>query len=824
MSRQLDLTSPEPVGRVVTTALHSEMQRSYLEYAMSVIVGRALPDARDGLKPVHRRILYAMHELGLAHDRPYRKCARVVGDVLGKYHPHGDTAVYDALVRLVQDFSSRYPLIAGHGNFGSIDNDPPAAMRYTECRLAELGSTTLLAEVDDQTVDFNDNFDGSQREPVVLPTRLPVLLLNGSAGIAVGMATNIPPHNLGELVDGLIALIDNPQLDDEALLKLVPGPDFPTGGEIVGTQGIREAHLTGRGSVTMRGVCNFEEVGTGKRRKPAIVVTELPFQVNKAAWIEKVADLVNLGKLQGISDLRDESNREGVRVVFELKREVRPETILASLYRQTALQTNFGVILLALVEGQPRLFSVRQLLDQFLEFRIETLTRRTRFSLDRASDQAHRLSGQLTALENLPAIVQLLSTAQDVAQARVQLQDRLALSERQAEEILQMPLRRLTMLDRERLGTEYRQLAERMLELQSLLDSRRKLLNLLKRELRDLKKKFADPRRTRILTEAPPLPSAEQLVADEAVVLEITWRGYVRRRPPEAFERQTRARRGQIHNEATDFVINVHSARVRHNLLVITRGGRAYSLKINDIPTTGPKARGTPLIGLLSIPGEQIAATFALADYPQDMFLVILTREGRIKKVPLGEVANLTARGLMVVKLSEEDQVIQVGLAASNTQVVLATSGGRLLRFAVDEVQLPAMGRAAVGLKALQLRKGEDLVGMAVTTLTETLLLVTRNGWAKRLKPTEVRAQERGGVGTPAMKFHERGDVLIGMLMVGAETDLAFVSDRERVMRLSSVDIPEQNRSTHGQRIPAIQPEEHLIAVALVGAESESED
>ncbi|MBC8122289.1 MAG: DNA gyrase subunit A, partial [Gemmatimonadaceae bacterium] len=767
MSRQLDITSPEPVGRVVTTALHSEMQRSYLEYAMSVIVGRALPDARDGLKPVHRRILYAMHELGLAHDRPYRKCARVVGDVLGKYHPHGDTAVYDALVRLVQDFSSRYPLIAGHGNFGSIDNDPPAAMRYTECRLAELGSTTLLAEVDDQTVDFNDNFDGSQREPVVLPTRLPVLLLNGSAGIAVGMATNIPPHNLGELVDGLIALIDNPQLDDEALLKLVPGPDFPTGGEIVGTQGIREAHLTGRGSVTMRGVCNFEEVGTGKRRKPAIVVTELPFQVNKAAWIEKVADLVNLGKLQGISDLRDESNREGVRVVFELKREVRPETVLASLYRQTALQTNFGVILLALADGQPRLFSVRQLLDQFLEFRIETLTRRTRFNLDRASDQAHRLSGQLIALENLPAIVQLLSTSQDVAQARVQLQARFALSERQAEEILQMPLRRLTMLDRERLGTEYRQLSERMLELQSLLDSRRKLLNLLKRELRDLKKKFADPRRTRILTEAPPLPSAEQLIADEAVVLEVTWRGYVRRRPPEAFVRQTRARRGQIHTEATDFVIDVHSARVRHNLLVITRGGRAYSLKVNDIPTTGPKARGTPVIGLLSIPGEQIAATFALADYPQDMFLVILTRDGRIKKIPLGEVANLTARGLMVAKLSEGDEVIQVGLAASDAQVVLATSGGRLLRFAVDEVQLPAMGRAAVGLKALQLRKGENLVGMAVTTLTETLLLVTRNGWAKRLKATEVRAQERGGVGTPAMKFHERGDVLIGMLTVG---------------------------------------------------------
>ncbi|UFP93167.1 DNA gyrase subunit A [Gloeobacter morelensis] len=825
MPRQLELTGPEPKARVVPTALHSEMQRSYLEYAMSVIVGRALPDVRDGLKPVHRRILFAMHELGLAPDRPFRKCARVVGDVLGKYHPHGDTAVYDALVRLVQDFSSRYPLLAGHGNFGSIDNDPPAAMRYTECRLAAVGVDALLAEIDDQTVEYTDNFDGSQREPEVLPARLPVLLLNGSAGIAVGMATNIPPHNLGELVDGLVALIDNPELTDEQLLRIIPGPDFPTGGQIIGTEGIREAYLTGRGSITMRGITHCEEVGSGRRRKPAIIVTALPYQVNKAAWIEKVAELVNLGKVNGISDLRDESNREGVRVVLEMKREARPEAILAGLYRLTPLQANFGTILLTLVGGQPRLLKLRELLEQFLEFRVATLTRRIQYNLRRASERAHQLEGQLVALANLQPIVQMLSAARDAAQARAELEARYGLSERQSEEILQMPLRRLTQLDRERLASEHRELREKVIELQSQLDSRRKLLGLLKRELRDLKKNHADPRRTCIEARTVPLPTLAEIASDDEVVVQLTHRGYVRRIPAAAFERRSRSRKAVSRTEDNDFVVESYPTRTRNELLVITRSGRAYSLKVSEIPETGPRSRGTPLVTLLSIQGEQIAATFVRENYPPDLFLVLLTREGRIKKLLLSECANLTGRGLMMLKLGEEDQLIQVGLATAHSQIVVGTSAGRLLRFAADEAQLPAMGRSALGLQAIKLRRGESLAAMTVVGNGEDLLMVSRQGLGKRLKASEIRLQERAGLGTPVGLLRERnGDSLLAVLAVGAEGEVAMATDQERLVQVDLGELAATDRSSSGKPLVVLNPAEQIIAVTRLSAEPEETD
>lgn len=506
MAEQLNLISS---GQVIPTALHTEMQRSYLEYAMSVIVGRALPDVRDGLKPVHRRIIYAMHELGLTPDRPFRKCARVVGDVLGKYHPHGDQSVYDALVRLVQDFSSRYPLLAGHGNFGSVDDDPPAAMRYTETRLASIAQEALLAEIGDATVGFTDNFDNSQQEPVVLPAQLPILLLNGSSGIAVGMATNIPPHNLGELIDGLIALIDRPHLTDQELLTIIPGPDFPTGGEIVYSNGIRDAYLTGRGSITVRGIVQVEEFqpARGRHRRNALIVTELPFQVNKAAWIEKIADLVNNGKIEGISDLRDESDREGMRVVIELKRDANTDHVLRELYRQTPLQNNFGVILLALRNGQPQQLSLRQLLEEFLIFREETLTRRYSHDLEQVNQRSHILAGLLQALENLDLLINILRQAPDGSTAKVQIQEQLDLSHSQADAILAMPLRRITGLERQNLQNEFDELAQKRAQLERLLGDRRELLKALKKDLRSLKRQFSDPRRTRISGEIPPWPS-----------------------------------------------------------------------------------------------------------------------------------------------------------------------------------------------------------------------------------------------------------------------------------------------------------------------------
>ncbi|MCW6038495.1 DNA topoisomerase 4 subunit A, partial [Spirulina subsalsa FACHB-351] len=499
MVKQLNLLQ---TGKIIPTALHAEMERSYLEYAMSVIVGRALPDVRDGLKPVHRRILYAMHELGLTPDRPFRKCARVVGDVLGKYHPHGDQAVYDALVRMVQDFSSRYPLLAGHGNFGSVDNDPPAAMRYTETRLAEVAHQAMLSEIGEATVDFTSNFDNSQQEPVVLPAQLPLLLLNGCSGIAVGMATNVPPHNLGELVDGLIALIDKPDLPDEKLWEIIPGPDFPTGGQILDKEGIREAYRTGRGIITVQGVAKIERVDLGKRRKNTgvIVITELPFQVNKAGWIEKIADLVNQGKLEGIADIRDESDREGMRVVVEVKRDSNPKEVLRQLYKQTALRSNFGAILLTLVDNTPCQLSLRQVLDEFLKFREQTLTRRYGHELEQCQRRLHLVAGLLAALTQLDLVIDLLRHAPDGTTAKGELQVRLGISETQADSILAMPLRRLTGLERQKLEREYEELQQRIGELERLLGDRHELLKSLKKDLRTLKRKFGDERRTKIIT------------------------------------------------------------------------------------------------------------------------------------------------------------------------------------------------------------------------------------------------------------------------------------------------------------------------------------
>nr|MCU0515910.1 DNA topoisomerase (ATP-hydrolyzing) subunit A [Oscillatoria sp. Prado101] len=593
--------------RIIPTDLRNEMSRSYLEYAMSVIVGRALPDARDGLKPVHRRILYAMHELGLTPDRPFRKCARVVGEVLGKYHPHGDTAVYDALVRMAQDFSMRSPLIDGHGNFGSIDDDPPAAMRYTECRLKPLTSEAMLRDIDSETVDFGDNFDGSQQEPLVMPARIPQLLLNGSSGIAVGMATNIPPHNLGELVDGSIALIRNPEITDAQLMQYIPGPDFPTGGQILGVTGIREAYTSGRGSITMRGVATIETIEhRGRPDREAIIITELPYQTNKAALVEKIAELVNDKRIEGIADIRDESDRDGMRIVIELKRDAYPRVVLNNLYKQTTLQANFGANMLALVNGEPQLLTIKQFLSVFLEFRIEAITRRTQYELRKAEERDHLLQGLLIALANLDAIIRLIRSATDTASARQELMENFGLSEAQADAILQMQLRRLTALEAEKIRQEHEDLQAQIADLQDILAKRERILGIIEAEATELKNKFATPRRT-VIEHAEGEIDDTDLIANEKALILLTEQGYIKRMPVSTFEAQNRGTRGKAANKMKDDdgIEHFLTCCDHDSVLFFSERGVVYCLSAYQIPTGSRTARGVPIVQMLPIPKDE---------------------------------------------------------------------------------------------------------------------------------------------------------------------------------------------------------------------------
>jgi DNA gyrase subunit A len=835
MAKQLNLLS---TGQVIPTALHTEMQRSYLEYAMSVIVGRALPDVRDGLKPVHRRILYAMHELGLVPDRPYRKCARVVGDVLGKYHPHGDQSVYDALVRLVQDFSSRYPLLAGHGNFGSVDNDPPAAMRYTETRLAPISHEGMLTEIGEETVEFVGNFDNSQQEPTVLPAQLPFLLLNGCSGIAVGMATNVPPHNLGEIVDGLIALIDNPDLPDEKLFELIPGPDFPTGGEIVGETGIREAYTIGKGGILLRGVATLEEIpaSRGSKRRTAIIITELPYQVNKAAWIEKVADLVNQGRLQGISDLRDESDREGMRVVIELKRDTNPQEVLQHLYHQTALQMTFGAILLAIVDGQPRQLSLRQLLQEFLSFREETLNRRYNHELGKAQSRVHLVEGLLKSLSNLDEVIQILRQAPDGSTAKINLCSQLDLSEVQGDAILAMPLRRLTSLEQQNLQQEFEQLSEQINSLEQLLNDRRELLKALKKELRSLKRKYNDPRRTKIGEEQKskaeeqrsrgaeePEENPKASEPAEEAVLEFTQRGYVRRTQPSG--RKSKAENG-LHDN--DFIIQTVLTDTEKDLLILTGGGKVYPVKVGEIPpTTGRSPRGKPLITMLSSTAqgaqEAVVSRFLLPENLETRQMILLTKQGRIKRLSLEEFTNLTRRGITILKLKDDDELSFTQFTTPGGHLILASSGGRLLRFAVNDEQLPIMSRTAMGLQAFRLLKNQQMVGCVTVGKDDQLLLVTQEGYAKRMAASQLRAANRGDLGTQALKFASKTDNLAGMVIAmpsagyaNASAEVALVTNKERVVRIPVETVPILGRDVKGESILQLNRDEKIITVAEV--------
>ncbi|HEY9888082.1 MAG TPA: DNA topoisomerase (ATP-hydrolyzing), partial [Candidatus Obscuribacterales bacterium] len=691
-----------------------------------------------------------------------------VGDVLGKYHPHGDQAVYDALVRMVQDFSSRYPLLDGHGNFGSVDNDPPAAMRYTETRLAPVSFEALLSEIGEATVDFIDNFDNSQQEPIVLPAQLPNLLLNGSSGIAVGMATNIPPHNLGEVVDGLIALIDRPTLSDEALFELIPGPDFPTGGEIIDTKGIYDAYRTGRGSIPMRGITRLEEVrpGRGRQRRNAIIVTELPYQVNKAGWIEKIAELVNHGRMEGIADIRDESDRDGMRVVIELKREAQPEVVLAALYRQTPLQSNFGAIMLALNHGQPRQLSLREMLQAFLDFREATLTRQYGHDLEKTEAKLHLTAGLMQALANLDQLIDILRHAPDGTTAKVSLRETFDLSDRQCDAILAMPLRRLTGLERQKLQEEFDELSAHRNELQRLLGDRHELLKALKKELRSLKKKFNDPRRTRIQSEAERQEETEQLAEilaehqEEDVVLEFTQKGYVRRLSTRAYQRR-QARQSDPSpdfQEAEDVPLHLAAANTSQELLVLTRDGKAFTLTVGDLPATQRQSKGVPLVNLLppaaGTEAAAIATHLVLSPDALTHDLIMLTHQGRIKRVPLSEFQNLTGRGLTAMKLKADDELAFITWAKADEELAIATSGGRLIRFAIDDENLPVLGRTAQGPQALRLRKQEHIVGcVRIQSNNDCVLMVSAAGFAKRLPIAAIHGGARGGIGTQAFIF-----------------------------------------------------------------------
>ncbi|MEO1761586.1 MAG: DNA gyrase subunit A [Cyanobacteria bacterium J06629_18] len=839
MAKQLNLLS---TGQVITTALHTEMQRSYLEYAMSVIVGRALPDVRDGLKPVHRRILYAMHELGLTPDRPYRKCARVVGDVLGKYHPHGDQSVYDALVRLVQTFSCRYPLLGGHGNFGSVDNDPPAAMRYTETRLASISHEGMLAEIGDETVDFIGNFDNSQQEPTVLPAQLPFLLLNGCAGIAVGMATNIPPHNLGEIVDGLIALIDNPNLSDEKLFKIIPGPDFPTGGEIVGKDGIHEAYTTGRGGILLRGVANIEEVPTGKgnKRRTAIVITELPYQVNKAGWIEKVADLVNQGRLTGIGDIRDESDREGMRVVIELKRDANPQEVLYYLYQQSALQTTFGAILLGLIDGQPRQLSLRSLLQEFLDFREQTLNRRYSHELGKAESRLHLVEGLLNALSQVDEVIEILRQAPDGSTAKVGLISRLELSEVQADEILAMPLRRLTGMERQKLQEEYEELETRINTLRNLLSDRKELLKSLKKDLRSLKRSYNDKRRSKFVAKpdnkefrknkanqkekgAKSKSGSPQIqVPVEDVVLDFSQRGYVRR-----ISSSSKRSKFDTGVPDYDFIIQADETNTQKDLLVVTSGGKAYPLKVGEIPaTTGKAARGTPLITLLTSTAqsqnESIVGRLVITENSASTDVVLLTKQGRIKRLSGEELTNVTRRGVTILKLKENDELLLTKFVSSGEHLVLASSGGRLLHFEVNDEQLPCMGRTAVGLQALRVGKQQQIIGCSSFEKNHNLLLITQSGYAKQLSANKLKLGNRGDLGAQAFKFSVPTDNLAGIALVKPQTEIALVTSNQRVIRLDGESVPLLTKNDKGEKVVELNRDEQILSVHEVAIENNS--
>lgn len=799
------------IGNIERIDIEDEMKSSYIDYAMSVIVGRALPDIRDGLKPVHRRILYGMYDMGMTPGRPFKKCARIVGEVLGKYHPHGDTAVYDSLVRMAQDFSVRYELVDGHGNFGSVDGDSPAAMRYTEARLSRL-SMELLRDIDKNTVDFVPNFDESLEEPSVLPARYPNLLVNGSSGIAVGMATNIPPHNLGEIIDATVAYIDNSELTPKELMKHVKGPDFPTGAIIMGRQGIIDAYETGRGSIKTRAVSEVEEV-KGRNR---IVVTELPYLVNKARLAEKIAELVREKKITEISDLRDESDRRGMRFVIELKRDVMPQVVLNKLYKHTQLEESFGVIMLALVDGVPRVLNLAQAIGHYVDYQKEVVTRRTKFELDKAEKRAHILEGLLIALDKIDAVIATIRGSKTVDIARKALMDKFKLSEIQAQAILDMRLQKLTGLERQKIADEHKELQETIKKLKALLASEEKILGVIKEELSEIKEKYADERRTKISAAAGEI-DIEDLIAKEDMIVTITHSGYIKRVPVSTYKQQRRGGIGvsAMNLKEGDFVEHIFIANTHDNVLFFGNKGKVYRLKVYELPLATRQARGQNAVNILPLrPDEEIAAVLSISSFEQAKYLLMGTKEGLVKKSLLTDYQTSRKEGIIAINLRPSDELIDAKLTDGVSDVIIVTKKGMAIRFAEDDAR--PMGRVSMGVKGINLSSGDLVLGMDILIKGAQLLVITEKGHGKRTELEKYPIQKRGGRGVKTIKLvHEKGD-LAAVKMVKPDQELLVLSEEGVIIRVNAKDISIQGRATQGVRIMSLKNQDRVSAIARV--------
>ncbi len=804
-------------GKVVPVNLGSEMKNSYIDYAMSVIVARALPDVRDGLKPVHRRILYAMQEAGMGSNKPYKKSARIVGEVLGKYHPHGDSSVYDAIVRMAQDFSMRYMLADGHGNFGSVDGDPAAAMRYTEVRMSKI-SELMLQDIDKETVEFVPNYDESLKEPSVLPSKFPQLLVNGTSGIAVGMATNIPPHNMREVIDGVLMLIDNPDATIEELMTAIKGPDFPTAGQILGTNGIREAYMTGRGVIKMRALAHIETLSNGK---PRIIVTELPYQVNKARLIEKIADLVREKSIEGITDLRDESDRTGMRIVIDLRRDANANVILNQLYKHTQLQDSFGVIMLALVDGSPKVLNLKQVLHYYIIHQEDVITRRTKYELAKAEARAHILEGLTIALDHLDAVITTIRESRTADIARDALMASFKLSEKQAQAILDLRLQRLTGLEREKIEEEYQETLKAIEEYKAILADEMRILQIIKEELTAVKEKYGDERRTQIVVDTSEI-DVEDLIAEEDVVITLTHGGYIKRISLDTYRKQKRGGRGVtgMGTKEADFVENLLVTTTHHTILFFTSRGRVYYLKAYEIAESNRQAKGTAIINLLQLDkDEKITAVIQVKEFDPERYLFMATRKGIVKKTQLSEFSSMRKGGLIAVNLDEDDDLIGVKFTDGESYLMLATREGISIAFSEDDVR--AMGRVARGVRGIRLREGDEVIGMDVLSRNAELLTVTEGGYGKRTPTSEYRSQTRGGKGLINMKVTEKTGKVIGIKVVHEDQELILITTEGIVIRTNVSDISVIGRNTQGVLLIKTDSNDKVASMAAIDQKSE---
>ncbi|RKN86015.1 DNA gyrase subunit A [Paenibacillus ginsengarvi] len=797
--------------------ISSEMRESFLGYAMSIIVSRALPDVRDGLKPVHRRILYAMSELGMAPDKPYKKSARIVGEVIGKYHPHGDSAVYETMVGMAQDFSTRYMLVDGHGNFGSIDGDFAAAMRYTEARLSKI-STELLRDLQKETIDFVPNYDGEEVEPSVLPSRYPNLLVNGSYGIAVGMATSIPPHNLGEVIDGVQMLIDNPDVTPLELMQVIKGPDFPTGAYIMGREGIRQAYTTGRGSATMRAKVNIEE----NNNKARIIVYELPYKVNKAKLVEKIAELVRDKHIDGITDLRDESDRNGMRIVIELRRDVNPNVVLNNLYKHTPMQSNYGIIMLALVNGEPKVLNLRDMLYHYLKHQQEVIRRRTEYDLRKAEARAHILEGLRIALDHLDEVITLIRSSRTTEEARDGLISRFSLSYEQAQAILDMRLQRLTGLEREKIEAEYAELMQKIAEYRAILADENLILGIISDELREIREKYADERRSEITIGEESIED-EDLIPQEDVIITITHSGYVKRLPVTTYRSQKRGGRGVIGMDTKDkdFLEHLFVSNTHQYLMFFTNKGKAYRLKAYEIPDLSRTARGTPIINLIQIEqGETVNAVIPIESFDSEQYLFFATKKGIVKKTPLDDYINIRKAGLIAIHLREDDDLIGVKLTDGKQEIIMGTRQGMSIRFSEDDVR--SMGRSATGVKGISIADDDDVIDMDVVDLNDDVLIVTSKGYGKRTPMEEYRIQTRGGKGIKTLNITPKNGPVVGLKVVKNEEDLMIITASGTIIRTSMSGINTMGRNTQGVKLIHIREDEEVATVTRVEKNEEA--